>query len=92
MADISKIKETSREFRFAVAQQTRGYLTAAFGLVAGIAWNDAVRATIDSFYSPDSAGGIIAKFIYAAIMTLVAAVLTFMLTKISLQKEPTAKT
>ncbi|MEK9171243.1 MAG: DUF5654 family protein, partial [Patescibacteria group bacterium] len=33
-----------------VREKTTGYILAAFGLVAGLAWNDAIKSTIDRFF------------------------------------------
>lgn len=52
-----------------VRQQTVGYMTAALGLVAGLAWNDAVKSLIEKIYPADK-GGVLAKFWYAIIITL----------------------
>lgn len=58
-------RETGKKFKI----QTYGYLLAAFGLVVGLAWNDAVKALIESVF-PSSSDGILAKFIYALLVTL----------------------
>jgi len=53
--------------------QTIGFVIAAFGFVAGLAWNDAVKALIDAIV-PVGSGGVAAKFAYAGIVTLILAV------------------
>lgn len=53
-----------------VKKQVVGYILAAFGLVAGLAWNDAIRGLIDYLY-PLGQDGLPAKFIYAGVITLV---------------------
>jgi len=58
-------EELKKDFK----EKTIGYITAAFGLVAGLAWNDAVKAVIDKLY-PMGSEGIIAKFIYAVAVTI----------------------
>ncbi len=63
-----------------VKEKILGYLTAAFGLVVGLAWNDAIKALIDSLYPSDQAG-IIAKFIYAIVLTIVLIIGTNYLVK-----------
>jgi hypothetical protein len=54
--------------------QTVGYLIAAFSLVAALAWNDAVKALIESLF-PISTSSIWLKFIYAVIVTVVVVLL-----------------
>jgi hypothetical protein len=58
-----------------VRDQTLSYITAAFGLVAGLAWNEAIKSAIENIFvlNQDS---IWAKFIYAAILTLVLVAVT----------------
>jgi len=53
-----------------IKDQTAGYVTAALGLVAGLAWNDAIKSLIEAVF-PFAATGIFAKFLYAVIITLV---------------------
>ena len=53
----------------------------ALGLVAGLAWNDAIKALIEKIL-PLGNGSIIAKFIYAIIVTILAIILTHWLLKL----------
>jgi len=59
--------------------------TAGFGLVAALAWNEAIQAFVkeyvDKYFSVGS--GIISRFIYAIIITAFAVFVTYQLTKIS---------
>ncbi|MBI2012341.1 hypothetical protein HYS90_00250 [Candidatus Curtissbacteria bacterium] len=59
--------------------------TAGFGLVAALAWNEAIQAFvkeyIDQYISVGS--GIISRFIYAIIITAIAVFVTYQLTKIA---------
>jgi len=58
--------------------------TSGFGLVAALAWNEAIQALvkeyIDQYISVGS--GIISRFIYAIIITALAVLVTYQLTKI----------
>ena len=63
-----------------VRNQAMGYIGAALGLVAGLAWNDAIKALIDRLY-PLGSETLIAKFIYAAIVTIVVVILIKVLIK-----------
>ena len=58
-----------------IKEQTSGYVTAALGLVAGLAWNDAIKSLIEAFL-PLSKTGVIAKFIYAVVITLVVVLIS----------------
>ncbi len=68
--DIDKLKERGKNLRRDVRIKTAGYLIAAFGLVAGLAWNNAVTSLIDYLF-PFAANTVLAKFIYAIVITLV---------------------
>jgi len=62
-------------FRNEMKKRTVGYVLAAFGLVAGLAWNDAIKSTIEYFY-PMTASTVYAKVLYALIMTFLIVVLS----------------
>lgn len=55
--------------------------TAAFGLVAALAWNGAIQGFIDRYLA--SGDGLKSKFIYAFIVTVIAVVVTYMLGKMA---------
>jgi hypothetical protein len=78
---IQKLSERSREARAALADQTMAYVTAALSVVAGLAWNDAVKAAI-TYYFPAQASSIAAQFLYAILMTVVVVVLTMILRRV----------
>lgn len=57
-----------------IKNQAVTYILGALGLVAGLAWNDAIKTLID-FLFPLDKNGIIIKFIYAVIITVVVVLL-----------------
>jgi len=57
------------KFREELKKRSFGYITTAFGLVAGLAWNEAIKAFIEHFF-PLSQSGMIAKFVYAVFITI----------------------
>jgi hypothetical protein len=76
-----------REFR----SRLSGYVLAALGLVAGLAWNDAIKAAIEYFF-PFNAQGLTAKFIYAVVVTIVIVIITVVLLRlIQIQEEDKKK-
>lgn len=81
MGVIKRLKREQERVRHEVTQKTLGYVIAAFGLVAGLAWNEAVKSLIE-FMFPFDNGSLLAKFSYAIIMTLVVIVVTIYLTRI----------
>lgn len=63
-----------------VRAKVAGYLLAAFGLVAGLAWNDAVKSTIDRFFPLDQ-GNVIIKFAYALAITVAVVIVGWFLSR-----------
>lgn len=76
----------NKEIKTHIKDQTAGYLTAALGLVAGLAWNDAIKSLIEVIF-PFSSSGILAKFLYAILITLVVVLLSRYLLKPSVVVE-----
>lgn len=74
----NRIITESQRLRKEVRNQTIGYIVGAFGIVAGLAWNEAIRALIDHFAKSD-ANSLPAKFLYAIIITLIVVVVTMYL-------------
>ena len=63
-----------------VKEKTTGYILAAFGLVAGLAWNDAIKSTIDRFFPLDQ-GNVIIKFAYALGITVAVVIAGWILSR-----------
>ena len=72
------------KFQRELVKQMVTLSTSGFGLVAALAWNEAIQAFvrqyIDQYLSVGS--GIISRFIYAIIITAFAVLVTYQLTKI----------
>ncbi len=58
-----------------------GLITAAFGLVAALAWNDTIKAMINRFVPAGS--GLKSMLIYAIIVTVIAVVVTYYVGKLT---------
>ena len=63
-----------------IVSESLTMMTTAFGLVAALAWNEAIRALINNFFSKGQ--GIISLFIYAILVTVIAVVVSTRLIKI----------
>lgn len=89
---IKEAKEDVTEFASDVWEKVTGYLLAAFGLVAGLAWNDAIKAIIQTVWPIENEGAR-AQLIYAIAMTLLVIVVTAIFVKLSKknQKEKATK-
>ena len=60
----------SRKFQKEFRTRTVEFVAAAFGLVVGLAWNDAVRSSIEILF-PIEKNSVLVKFIYAILLTVV---------------------
>jgi len=74
-----------KKLEFAFRKKTLGYITAAFGLVAALAWRDAIEALLDHLF-PLSRNTVIAKLIYAIIMTLILVIVSVYLVRLLKRK------
>lgn len=84
------IKDKGAELEKEVREKTLGYIITSFGLVAGLAWNDAIKAFIERFFVEPS-NGLKAKFLYAVIMTVVVVAVSLYLARLfKLEKKKTA--
>lgn len=77
---IRKIKEEGSRVTQEVKDRTLGFIVAAFGIVAGLAWNEAIKALIEIIF-PKTENTLIAKFIYATIVTVVLVIVSLAMTR-----------
>jgi hypothetical protein len=68
------------KFHEELRRRSFGYITTAFGLVAGLAWNEAIKSVIENFF-PRNDGGMIAKFVYAIFITVLLVVISVYILK-----------
>lgn len=78
---IVNIKDKGVELEREVREKTLGYIITSFGLVAGLAWNDAIKAFIERFFS-DPRNGLKAKFLYAVFLTVVVVAVSLYLSRL----------
>ena len=78
---LSVFKDEEEKIRKEVQKRTLGYITAAFGFIAGLAWNDAIKAFIEYLY-PLEQSTVKVKFAYALIMTLVLVIISMYLARL----------
>jgi len=77
MDKFKKVKETQKEIK----EKMLTLILAGFGLVAALAWNDAIQALFKVVFPKSE--GVIGKFIYAVIVTILVVVITLQLKKVS---------
>ena len=83
---IKELKEDTEEFASTVWEKVTGYLLAAFGLVAGLAWNDAIKGIIDKVW-PLENDGVRAQIFYAIAVTVLVVAVTAVFVKLSKKNE-----
>ena len=85
---MESTEETKKKIalRSELRNKTTGYVLTALGLVAGLAWNDAISSAIKVIF-PLGSNGLIAKFIYAAIITIVIVMVSTSLMRVLEPKE-----
>lgn len=79
--NIQKIKKQGEELKGEIQEKVISYVGAGFGVIASLAWNEAIKAMIEYFF-PLKQDTILAKFLYAAIMTLVLIFVTMYLVRV----------
>ncbi len=69
----------------AMLKQMIALSTAAFGLVAALAWNTVIQQTIDMYIKPFMPKGsvIVSQLAYALVVTALALLVTYLLTKMN---------
>ncbi|MBU0466289.1 MAG: hypothetical protein KJ718_04390 [Nanoarchaeota archaeon] len=64
-----------------VIEKLAALITIAFGLIAALAWNGAIRALFDKYYTAGE--GIGGLFIYAIVVTIIAVFATIWIGKVA---------
>lgn len=79
--EIGKGKE-SREMVVAVLDKMNVLFTSGMGLVAALAWNEAIKNMFDQIFPPQDKNSIFALFGYAVVVTIIIVMVTYRLTKL----------
>jgi len=83
---LNKIKKHQAVLRKEVREKTINYMLAAFGFVAGLAWNEAIKSFIEKIF-PHSSNSVVAKFTYAILVTVFIVMMTIYLVRFIDKKE-----
>ncbi len=71
-----------------IREKSAGYMTAAFSLVAGFAWNDAIKSFVEFIFPAATSKSVFAKFIYAILVTgIVILISHYLLQEVDNKKE-----
>lgn len=84
MSSVIKKSEKDKSFRRELIERLVTLSTSGFGLVAALAWNEAIQQAVKDFIEPRIPGsGLFSKMIYAVIITLFAVLITYQLSKLA---------
>lgn len=86
MAENGKTATKRKRFRSEFKKQLVGYIVGAFGLIAGLAWNEAIKSLIGYLF-PSGQHSLLAQFIYAIAITAVVVIITIHLTRFFIKEE-----
>lgn len=75
-----------------LSNQLKTLIGAALGLVAGLAWNDAISSAIKLIFPKDSASSLILKFVYAISVTIFIVIMIFYMNRIEYAVRRRART
>jgi uncharacterized membrane protein len=84
--DLTQFKDEQKKIRKEVMGKMVASLLAAFGFVLALAWNDAIKSTIENFF-PVGSGGLTTKFVYAVLLTVAIAIAGYYISKATAKKE-----
>jgi len=73
------MKEQATEMKSQVMETIATLLTTAFGLIAALAWNEAIKALITQYLGAGS--GLTGLFIYAILITIIAVIATILIAR-----------
>ncbi len=86
MKELEEIKKElekeANELKRRTVSRTVTLITSAFGLIAALAWNDAIQSFIKKFFV-NSNNALNSKFVYAILVTVLAVIVSLWLDKIS---------
>lgn len=78
--------EPNRPQRREFLEQSFTYVIGGFSLVAALAWNDAIRGLFEKIF-PGQNAGLVAKFVYAIVITLVVVFITVKLRRLIIRRQ-----
>ena len=78
--DSNQVKQEAekKDLKVEVLEKISSLATAGFGLVAALAWNDAIKAAFEQLF-PKPGGNLIALISYAVIITVIVVIITIQL-------------
>lgn len=81
-----KIKQEAEEIKKEFVEKSITWILAGFGLVAALAWNEAIKSLFDMILGPSKAS-LLAKFLYAIIVTMAIVIISKKLAGLTSKRE-----
>lgn len=81
---LKKVKSHVSELRHEILKQLLTLSTSGFSLVAALAWNEAIKEAVSTYIKPylGQSSGLISLIVYAVVVTILAVIVTYNLTKV----------
>lgn len=78
-------RQKDKSFHRELIEQFLTLSTSAFGLAAALAWNETIQQSVKEFIEPSlpAGSGILSRFIYAILVTILAVVITYQLSRLA---------
>ena len=73
------MSEKSDEFKVQLLETFASLITAAFGLVAALAWHDTIKAAIKAVFGDED--DLVGMLVYAVIVTIIAVIMTLLISR-----------
>lgn len=73
------MSEKSNEFKVQLLETFASLITAAFGLVAALAWNEAIKQMVAAVFQ--SSDDLVGLCVYAIIVTVLAVIMTLLIAR-----------
>ena len=83
MAEENLTEHQEKKLSLELIDNFTQLITSGFGLVAALAWNEAIQAVFAKFFPEEQMGGLIAKIIYAIIITVLIVLVVYQLGRVS---------
>ena len=84
-----RITKEAKELKKQIATQMLTLATSGFGLVAALAWNEFIQTAVKEVINPllGQSSGLISQLIYAVIVTALAVIITYNLSKFAKKED-----
>lgn len=85
----SRVTSEAKKIKKQFAKSTLQLVTSGFGLVAALAWNQLIQNAVSTYVTPyfGEGSGLVSMAIYALIVTILAVLVTYQLSKFSADNE-----